>query len=639
MEAFLGFQQKKEGEDDKSCNYKLVPWLSWDEWNFLRESIFSSSPDLIAVALRRISAWRSRGCLPVVIDVTASIVEIQQKDSFFGEGCTNDALESEEMLAMLYCMAITRLVNGVIEKTRKKTEVSIGDAADAIGIPRMLIDIRHEGSHRDLPSLQLVRLASMKALDWLRSYYWEPQKSAIPFQKDGVGSIRKEIMRGLRELIFHQKARQFMHSITGKRVKQSELWCGGTNFFSRMAGKLQSSKSRGPKRQITKILRNIVQLYSLYPSEVVSVLLEFVLKASDSSAGNVVESSDNLQADDSFGNSKILTCTIDDWKYVIMRLSSKEPELLLTILKAVLEMIETQETMESEIGHHCIPSEHKPEILQIELLSSLVPWLLGNIKEVKHPKRTGWLPETDVSVVETNAIPKATLKELLHKCLLILAQGNKQLTGSALLFAQMAGNSSLVEKLKKLPAISVPNYDFTIESSRCTGIGNTLLEQENYIKQAAEKLEFLKRQRMKGEMLNVVPTIVEEGTEENMWSIAKTWNPCPIGKLPRTLGSSGILPILGGTVDHQKVEEFSKVNEHWELNRCSGKREASCDIGLLESSTATKKMRETADGGHLDSGDDPSLRANEGLLMIDGIWKKVGAQELLSIGSAVRILV
>lgn len=35
------------------------------------------------------------------------------------------------------------LFNGVVEKTRKKTEVSIAVAADAIGIPRTLIDIRH----------------------------------------------------------------------------------------------------------------------------------------------------------------------------------------------------------------------------------------------------------------------------------------------------------------------------------------------------------------------------------------------------------------------------------------------------------------------------------------------------------------
>jgi len=31
----------------------------------------------------QIEAWRSRGCLPVVIEVTASIIEIQQKDPHF----------------------------------------------------------------------------------------------------------------------------------------------------------------------------------------------------------------------------------------------------------------------------------------------------------------------------------------------------------------------------------------------------------------------------------------------------------------------------------------------------------------------------------------------------------------------------
>ncbi|KAK7843406.1 ribosomal biogenesis protein las1l, partial [Quercus suber] len=121
-----------------------------------------------------ISAWRSRGCLPVAIEVTASIIEIQQKDPHFRENQSNGASDnfrvdqtsyvqlSEDMLAMLYCMAIIRLVNGVVEKTRKKTEVSLAVAADAIGIPRMLIDIRHEGSHRELPALQIVRSASLK---------------------------------------------------------------------------------------------------------------------------------------------------------------------------------------------------------------------------------------------------------------------------------------------------------------------------------------------------------------------------------------------------------------------------------------------------------------------------------------------
>lgn len=161
MESLLGFKEESgvydqlETSSSSAYSHKLVAWLSWDEWLFVREALFSNSPDSVASALRRISAWRSRGCLPSVIEVTASIIEIQQKDPHFRTDRSNDAVDnsradqfcdsslSEEMLAMLYCMAIMRLVNCVVEKTRKKNEVSIAEAADAIGIPRSLIDIRH----------------------------------------------------------------------------------------------------------------------------------------------------------------------------------------------------------------------------------------------------------------------------------------------------------------------------------------------------------------------------------------------------------------------------------------------------------------------------------------------------------------
>lgn len=149
--------------------------------------------------------------------------------------CTNPWATGKKIRLTGFILLFWRLVNGVVEKTRKAKQVSIAEAADAIGIPRMLIDIRHgkqltfmlpnaygtlnaessehsqvesdkilvghkasdfvyywitmqnwllilpgltldwtkfglffyvvpclEGSHRDLPSLRLVRLASVK---------------------------------------------------------------------------------------------------------------------------------------------------------------------------------------------------------------------------------------------------------------------------------------------------------------------------------------------------------------------------------------------------------------------------------------------------------------------------------------------
>ena len=43
----------------------------------------------------------------------------------------------------------------------------------------MLVDVRHEASHNELPSLPLLRLASAAAIDWLKLAYWTRQTEHI----------------------------------------------------------------------------------------------------------------------------------------------------------------------------------------------------------------------------------------------------------------------------------------------------------------------------------------------------------------------------------------------------------------------------------------------------------------------------
>ncbi|KAL2544456.1 las1-like family protein [Forsythia ovata] len=630
MESLLlGFKESHEDDvvEDKSHSFKLVPWISWDEWNFVKGSLFSSSPDSMNSALQRISTWRSRGCIPVVIEVTASIIEIQQKDPFFRDDLSEDALQSQEMLSMLYCMAIMRLVNGVVEKTRKKTEVSIGEAANAIGIPRMLIDIRHEGSHRELPSLQLVRLASMKALDWLKSYYWEPQEKAIPINE--TADLRKEIKCRLRELALCLKAKQTSRSsslqVKGKRVRHMEHLHGHNKFLFLMAGKTSHCKSTGSKKQVTKSLKNILRLYTSFSSEVVYILLELLLKALDSSdfTEHVVESQ--------IGHEKKQT-ECDDWKCVVLKLSNKEPELLLTLLYAVLEKIETQEEiMRCEIGeHHNLESFANSR--QIELLSYLFEWLVENLKTlypVSHKEPT----ERKDSLTEP-ILPKETLLGLLRKCLLLSCPGNKKLMDSALVLAQMTGDNSLLYKLKKFASIWVSNSYIREEISVDSHTKILLSEQEDSIRRAEEKFKVIRHRQMKG--TNVKPTDSNVGVNSR-WVVAKSWNPCPIGMLPHNLGFSGHLPVLVCNDESREARKVSDSEEHWELN-LSGKREADCPIEELDS-TFVKKMKENeADCESYDK-DDTACEGVMGRLMVDGVWKKVAKEELLTIASAVRLLV
>lgn len=54
------------------------------------------------------------------------------------------------------------------------------------GLPRLLVDVRHEASHNDMPSLSLLRLAAAQALDWLQAAYWQRQEAYLQQQKGRV---------------------------------------------------------------------------------------------------------------------------------------------------------------------------------------------------------------------------------------------------------------------------------------------------------------------------------------------------------------------------------------------------------------------------------------------------------------------
>lgn len=56
----------------------------------------------------------------------------------------------------------------------------------------MLVDLRHESTHQSLPSLPLLQLASLAALDWLYKHYWTAQSHAVTKVEDGIRSELRE---------------------------------------------------------------------------------------------------------------------------------------------------------------------------------------------------------------------------------------------------------------------------------------------------------------------------------------------------------------------------------------------------------------------------------------------------------------
>ncbi|KAF9597838.1 hypothetical protein IFM89_021923 [Coptis chinensis] len=304
------------------------------------------------------------------------------------------------------------------------------------------------------------------------------------------------------------------------------------------------------------------------------------------------------------------------------------------MLQAVFQTLQRRDTMKYEIDKESLScSQSKAEDLQIEQLSSLVLWLIEDYKRVKqHASSIVRGNEIHNSSVDMNVVPKVTLAEILKKCLLY-SPGNRQLARSAMLLAQIIGSSSMVERLKKLPSLSLPNLDSAEQSSVRVDTAHIINQQDSSIRQAAEMLEFLKQRRNKGKAASMVASSTDINSK-GRWKVAKAWNPCPIGMLPCALGSTGVLPVLDRVVILPEVQKLPGGKESWEWNTCSG---MTYDVGLLEKTNAIEERNAVEDG----QADDPDLLLNpiKGQLMIGGVYKKVWAEELLAIESAVRILV
>lgn len=280
-------------------------------------------------------------------------------------------------------------------------------------------------------------------------------------------------------------------------------------------------------------------------------------------------------------------------------------------------------------GPEQLAPEYDTEFSKTDRLSYLLEWLAGNLARLEET-------ETKESSTELN-MPKTTLIQLLHKCLLVSCPNNNKLTSTALVLARITGNNTLVEKLTKLAMLHSSNVDINEETPNLSllSLESFLSKHSDSICQAAAKLEFLKLQLIKR---NNVNTSSESEGRKRRWVVAKSWNACPIGMLPHDVGSSGRLPVLECNEDTEKAVKLLEREDDSELEKCSGKREAEYGTEVLDCSSV-KKMKESEVGGEMNDEWEKSAKGIEGRLMIGGVLRKIREEEVFAIASAVRVLV
>lgn len=189
---------------------RLVPWTCHAEWLFVNHSLFPNTDEItskddlqeftdepIEAALKVIDVWRQRSGLPKAVDSSYNFVSILRshaKNSSSNDRDTSTYEPNQDNNTRhALNSALIRFVNQMCDSEQKSAHARpILKIASSLGLSRMLVDIRHEGTHDALPCLSWLILGARVALEWLREHYWQAQDEWKELLKESFAtSMRK----------------------------------------------------------------------------------------------------------------------------------------------------------------------------------------------------------------------------------------------------------------------------------------------------------------------------------------------------------------------------------------------------------------------------------------------------------------
>ncbi|CAJ2507816.1 Uu.00g090020.m01.CDS01 [Anthostomella pinea] len=156
-------------------------------------------------AVSRVSMWMQRGGCPHLVESTALLTAAILGDVHETRGAR--ASSSAYALRAAYSAAFSRFVTGLLDSQQdKQRKLSMYALAKTIGLPATFVELRHQATHEQLPSLSKLRSAARKALAWIWDYYWKNLTTQVEGEEEeGDGGVEKAdpcremLLRCLRE--------------------------------------------------------------------------------------------------------------------------------------------------------------------------------------------------------------------------------------------------------------------------------------------------------------------------------------------------------------------------------------------------------------------------------------------------------
>lgn len=192
-------------------NTQRTPWQTWGEWTAVAHAILSGHPELAAWALPQLVTWSLTMQNEAMIEFTLSILQLAEMSGVLDvsssscdcvkssppvigpvltPGITSEAqmdwsyftwLDIHPASVQAAALACVRLVNAVADAQQAAHSYaqSVTALAEACGLPRMLVDLRHAVTHAKMPADATVIAATRAGWAWVAQHYWHDQLVAL----------------------------------------------------------------------------------------------------------------------------------------------------------------------------------------------------------------------------------------------------------------------------------------------------------------------------------------------------------------------------------------------------------------------------------------------------------------------------
>ncbi|WEW61034.1 hypothetical protein PRK78_006523 [Emydomyces testavorans] len=152
---------------------QFTPWKNHSQLVAVRDQFYPppgyQGPDMRTEASALVWVWKVRGNLPHAVEATALL--------------TDAIIHDDASKSSIFSIRAT-FVTGLVDSKLHGRKQTMYQKAMTLGVPASFVELRHEATHRELPSLVVLRNAAQRSLEWLWEFYWAKIEDSVQADSD-----------------------------------------------------------------------------------------------------------------------------------------------------------------------------------------------------------------------------------------------------------------------------------------------------------------------------------------------------------------------------------------------------------------------------------------------------------------------